>query len=212
MAEVTSDPTLLTLLAVRLVGFASTHGVAARFHLDPALVEEILLDGQAYGWVTHSEFAGTSGWSLTDRGRAENERQVAAELDAQGARELVAGVHRRFLPLNARFLEAMTRWQIQPTPGNSMASNDHTDFRWDDRVISSLKSIGRQLVPLEADLVGALTRFAGYSERYNAALAHLERFEHEWADGLGIDSSHLVWIQPHEDLLASLGLDRADEV
>ena len=188
MAEVTSDPTLLTLHAVRLLGFASTHGVAARFHLDPAFVEEILLDGQAYGWVTHSEFAGTSGWSLTDRGRAENERQLAAELDAQGARELLAGVYRRFLPLNARFLEAMTRWQIQPTP------------------------IGRQLVPLEADLVGALTRFAGYSERYNAALAHLERFEHEWADGLGIDSSHLVWIQLHEDLLASLGLDRADEV
>ena len=162
--------------------------------------------------MTHSEFACTSGWSLTDRGRAENERQLAAELDAQGARELVAGVHRRFLPLNARFLEAMTRWQIQPTPGNSMASNDHTDFRWDDRVISSLKSIGRQLVPLEADLVDALTRFAGYSERYNAALAHLERSEHEWADGLGIDSSHLGWIQLPEDLLASLGLDRADEV
>ena len=39
-----------------------------------------------------------------------------------------------------------------------------------------------------------------------------KRQEHEWADGLGIDSSHLVWIQLHEDLLASLGLDRADEV
>ncbi len=32
-----------------------------------------------------------------------------------------------------------------------------------------------------------------------------------WLDGLGIDSCHTVWMQLHEDLLASLGLQRGDE-
>lgn len=73
--------------------------------------------------------------SVADRGRAENERRLALELDASGARSTVVEVHSRFLPLNARFQEAVTRWQVRPLPGDAMATNDHTDFRWDDRVI-----------------------------------------------------------------------------
>lgn len=75
---------------------------------------------------------------MTDRGRAENERQLAAELDAAGGRCTVEEVHSRFLPLNTHVQEAVTRWQVHPLPGDPMATNDHTDFRWDDRVIESL--------------------------------------------------------------------------
>lgn len=120
-------------------------------------------------------------------------------------------VHRRFPPLNARFQEAVTRWQVRPLPGDPLATNDHTDFRWDDRVIESLRSVGRQLVPLDTDLVNALARFTGYADRYNAAVARVTRGENRWVDGLGIDSCHVVWMQLHEDLLASLGMDRGDE-
>ncbi len=169
------------------------------------------MDFEAYGWVTRSEFAGSGGWSLTDGGRAENERRLAAELEASGARSTVVEVHRRFLPLNARFQEAVTRWQVRPLPGDPMAANDHTDFRWDDRVIGSLRSLGRRLVPLNADLFNALARFGGYAERYNAAVARVERGGNRWVDGLGIDSCHVVWMQLHEDLLASIGLDRGEE-
>lgn len=120
-------------------------------------------------------------------------------------------VHSRFLPLNARFQEAVTRWQVRPLPGDPMATNDHTDFRWDDRVIESLRSLGRQLIPLDTDLVYALARFGGYAERYNAAVARVVRGENRWVDGLGIDSCHVVWMQLHEHLLASIGLDRGEE-
>ncbi|HEX5532553.1 MAG TPA: hypothetical protein VFX33_02300 [Actinomycetales bacterium] len=113
--------------------------------------------------------------------------------------------------MNARFQDAATRWQVRPLPGDPMAANDHSDFRWDDRVIESLHSLGRRLIPLEAELAGALARFGGYSERYNAALVRVARGENRWVDGLGIDSCHLVWMQLHEDLIASLGLDRGDE-
>ncbi len=165
MLERKSDPTTLTLHAVRLLGFAEIHRVASRFRLGRASVKETLLDLEAHGWVSRSEFAGFEGWSLTDSGRAANERQLAEKLDHFAARSTVAEVHKRFLPLNADFQQAATRWQMRPQPGDSMATNDHTDFRWDDRVIESLRSVGRRLSPLQTDLDHCLARFAGYSER-----------------------------------------------
>lgn len=128
----------MTLHAVRLLGFADTQRIASRFGLDRDEVEEHLLDFAAYGWVTRSEFAGSAGWSLSEGGRTENERRLAAELDACGTRSAVVEVHSGFLPLNTRFQVAVTKWQVRPLPGDPMAANDHTDFRWNDRVIGSL--------------------------------------------------------------------------
>lgn len=210
MSARSSDPASLTLHAVRLLGFGGTRRVASRFSLEPAEVEETLLDFEALGWVSRSAFAGSQGWSLTDRGRAENERLLAAELGAAELRTVVE-VHSRFLPLNARFQEAVTRWQVRPLPGDPMAVNDHSDFRWDDRVFESLRSVGRGLRPLEVELARILARFSGYAERYDAALARVTHGGTGWVDGLGVDSCHAVWMQLHEDLLASLGLDRAAE-
>ena len=60
-----------------------------------------------------------------------------------------------------------------------------------------------------SDLAGALKRFEGYSARYDAALRSVLEGEHHWVDGIEVDSCHLVWMQLHEDLIASLGLDRS---
>nr|WP_253942405.1 transcriptional regulator [Nocardioides sp. zg-1230] len=199
---------MLALHAVRLLGFADTARVAARYRLDRDGVGSHLEDLRARGWVTRSEFAGTSGWSLTDRGRCEDERLLATELDATGARDAVAEAHTLFLPLNGRLLDAVTRWQLRPVGANAFAANDHSDFRWDDRVLASLAAIGRRLGHLEAELVGALPRFAGYVSRYDAALARSVGGQHRWVDGVGIDSCHVVWMQLHEDLIATLGLER----
>ena len=86
------------LHAVRIVGFADTLALARRrLGLDPGQPREKLLDAEAHGRVQHAAFAGLSGWSLTERGRAENERLVAAELDRAGAAEEVRKVYRDFL-------------------------------------------------------------------------------------------------------------------
>jgi hypothetical protein len=81
---VKSTPELLTLHAVRLKGMADDAEVAARFELDPVLARE-LLHFQAFGWITSVEFAGTAGWTLTERGRSENERQLNSELAASNS-------------------------------------------------------------------------------------------------------------------------------
>lgn len=120
--------------------------------LDRDEVTELLLDFEAYGWVYRVEFAGAGGRTLTEAGRKENERQLADELRESGSAAAVADAHAAFLPLNARFQTACTNWQIRPLPGEQMATNDHTDFRWDDRVLDALGSLGRRLALLCGEL------------------------------------------------------------
>ena len=54
-----------------------------------------------------------------------------------------------------------------------------------------------------------LLRFEGYSRAYDAAAARAWAGRHDWVDGVGIDSCHVVWMELHEDLLATLGLQRS---
>ena len=72
-------------------------------------MSELLGDFEAFGWISLSRFAGPGGWALTDAGRTQNRRQLADEVDACGARAEVARAHAAFDPLNARFLETVTR-------------------------------------------------------------------------------------------------------
>ncbi|GLW11372.1 hypothetical protein Misp01_65000 [Microtetraspora sp. NBRC 13810] len=203
-----SPPGLLSLHAVRMLGFADTPVIARRFGLDAAQTEELLLDAEARGWAGYAAFAGTAGWSLTETGRAENERQLAAELARVGGADEVRDVYREFLPLNALLLRACTDWQLRPTAGDRLAANDHRDPAWDARVLDELAGISRALTPLADRLGGVLTRFRGYDTRFTAALARAQAGEGAWVDRTDADSCHSVWFQLHEDLIATLGLDR----
>jgi hypothetical protein len=188
---------------------ADHHAVARRFGLDPAVADELLGDHEAYGWVTWSAFAGLGGWSLTDRGRAENERQLAAELhDVPGGAAVVRRVHDAFRPLNDRLLRACTDWQIRPAPGAPLARNDHADPVWDARVLAELTALAGALTPLAAELGGLLTRFGGYDTRFAAAARRAAAGDPAAVDASGAESCHTVWFELHEDLIATLGLRR----
>ena len=199
---------LLVLHAVRIGGFVPPTAIAGRFGLSIADTEATLGDFEDCGWVQHAMFADLSGWSLTTTGRAENERQLAAELDHAGAREPVAAAYRRFLPVNAMLLSACTDWQLRPTLTDPLAANDHTDREWDAGVLGELTLIDRALAPLVNELSDALPRFTGYDTRFSTALRRAHACEHGWVDRTDIDSCHRVWFELHEDLIATLGIDR----
>ncbi|MGB8381227.1 MAG: transcriptional regulator [Dermatophilaceae bacterium] len=205
----TSPPELLTLHALRLTGWPSTDAVAAWAALERALVGELLEDDEARGFVQRSTYGGRSGWSLTDRGRVEDERRLADELARTGARNAVERAHERFLPMNEKFLAACTRWQIRPTARDPFAINDHTDWRWDERVLDELRRIEASLGDVCAELL-VLRRFDHYLGRFASARARVARGELSWVDRPDADSCHLVWIQLHEDLLSTLGLQRGE--
>jgi hypothetical protein len=199
----------LVLHAVRLLGVATSDDVAARFGLGSSEAGEILLDDQAYGWVSYSEFAGAGGWSLTERGRVENERRLRTELDgvARG-RSAVEAVHADFLPCNARLQQACTDWQITPSPGRPLAVNDHSDPRWDALVIYQLGRLADDLAPLAARLTSVLARFAGYDGRFAAAVDRARAGDSTAVIGRDRTTCHAVWFELHEDLIATLGLAR----
>jgi hypothetical protein len=199
---------LLVLHSLRLTGFADDATVAHRFGLDRPTVEECLLDREAIGQVQRVGFADLAGWSLTEAGHGEHARLLAAELADSGARRQVADVHDRFTPLNARFLTVVTRWQIRPLPGDPLAVNDHSDWRWDERILDDLRSLLRAVTPSARELSEALGRFEGYPERLAMALERVDKGERSWVDRPRADSFHTVWFELHEDLLATLALSR----
>lgn len=205
-----SDPALLTLHGVRVLGGPSTERIAKRFTLPVDDVREHLLDAQAYGWVSRYDFFGET-WSLTELGKAENERQLAAELDAVGARAAVTEAHQRFRPLNRRHGVACTDWQLRPTRWDRHAANDHDDSVWDAKVLVTLETVDQELAALNTALAGVLSRFAGYAHRHHHALTRVRHGRHEWLDAPDRDSCQLVWIQFHEDLLATLQIPRGSD-
>jgi hypothetical protein len=191
---------ILVLHAVRILGYAETARIAARFALPPGPVAEHLLDAEARGWVTHTDFAGDGGWSLTDTGKVHGERLLAADLDECGARAVVVQVHRDFLPHNVSVADACTGWQLAEMGiGETTVTLDET--------IDRLESAAHALAELETRLVADLDRFAGYHRRFADAVDRAGT-DPAWIAATDRDSCHRVWFEFHEDLIASLGLTR----
>ncbi|MCP1411527.1 hypothetical protein [Paenarthrobacter sp. A20] len=186
--------TLLTLHAVRLLGFADTGAVAARFARSRTVVESELIDAGVDGFVSYSTFAGTSGWSLSSLGRAENERLLALELDHAEARGTVVAVHEEFAEFNTGVVGACSAIQLQ-----SPATEDAMDV-----LIGALAAWR----PMEGQLTGLLPRFDGYAERLLGALRHAPEGT-AWLTATDRDSFHRIWFELHEDLIATLGIPRA---
>ncbi|MCA5894225.1 transcriptional regulator [Isoptericola sp. NEAU-Y5] len=207
-----SEPGLLVLHAVRVRGTADPDAVAARYGLDVEVVQELLLDLEALGQVRWAAFGGTGGWSLTERGRAEDERLLAAELagDPDGRAAAVVGdVLHAFAPLNARLLRACTDWQLRPADAGRLDVNDHADAAWDAHVLDELAAVVHAAHPLLAALAAELRRFDGYDARLDDALAAARAGDGARVAGVGAASVHGVWMELHEDLLATAGITRS---
>lgn len=158
-----------------------------------------------------------AGWQLTTVGRTFAEELLAAELDGLGLRPLMTRAHAEFLVLNPVLLAVCTDWQLRPDPARSeslsaaVILNDHGDPSWDAGVIDRLAEIHLAVAPICESLQGALSRFGSYSGRFDNSIARIRRGDHTWVARPTIDSYHSVWFELHEDLIATLGIDRHNE-
>lgn len=199
---------LLVLHAVRIKGMADDRAVAARYGLPQSVTSELLGDFEAYGWIRTYRFGDTSGWSLTATGKARNDQQLSAELTATGGREVIEAIYTDFVPSNEQLQRASVNWQLRPSHHDPLAPNKHDDPAWDAAVITLLMELQDSLADLEPRLVGVLSRFAGYRARFGSAIGHTRAGDLRWVTGVEIDSCHSVWMELHEDLLATLGVQR----
>jgi hypothetical protein len=204
-----SDPDFLVLHALRLKGFAEDDVVAG---ITGCAVDEVskrlavLADAEL---VARRE-GRVSGWSLTPAGRTRHGADVAAELEASGARDVVKSGYERFLELNQEMLAVCTSWQLRDVDG-AQAINDHSDADYDAAVVQRLVGIHDQVRPITAELRDALERFGGYGDRLRGALEKVCAGQHEWFTKPVIDSYHTIWFELHEDLLCTLGIERSSE-
>lgn len=206
-----SAESTLALHGVRVLGDASPTSIATLYSIDADSTTEHLLDAEAFGWVRRSSFAGRQSWSLTDRGRDEGERLLAEELDIAGTREDVVAAHEQFRHLNQRIGELMTRWQLRPTRDDPLAFNDHRDPQYDDWVVRQLDRLVEETRPVTDRLGRALDRLGVHQPRIDQALNRIKRLENAWVDSPTLPSLNIVWIQLHEDLLATLNLPRGSD-
>lgn len=204
-----SDPRLLVMHALRLKGTADAATVAGETDL-PAEEVAAQLDKLAGEGLAAERTGALTGWTLTAAGRAEHLAALRHEVDAAGARATVTGVYERFRALNTGVLDAVSRWQVRIERGH-MVRNDHRDAAYDARVVADLARLGEQATPLVDDLAGTLARYRGYGPKLAEAVAHVEAGEGDWFAKPVMPSFHTVWFELHEDLLATLGLERSDE-
>jgi hypothetical protein len=204
-----SEPRLVVLHTLRLKGFTDAGPIALSTGLDDAGIAGHLEALAAEGLVVRRE-GRVSGWSLTPTGRAHHAERVADDLAAAGSRTVIEDAYRRFLGLNADMLAVCTDWQLRTAAGASVP-NDHSDADYDAGVIGRLGAIHDGVVPVTGDLAGSMARFGRYGDRLTGALVRVRAGEHQWFTKPVIDSYHTVWFELHEDLLCTLGLERASE-
>ena len=82
---------------------------------------------------------------------------------------------------------------------------------YDEAVIGELVAIHDDVDPLLRELADAVGRFAIHEPRLATAVAKVQAGDHDWFTKPLIESYHTVWFELHEDLLATLGLDRVAE-
>lgn len=204
-----SDPSFLVLHALRLKGFIATDAVVALTGLAEPEVTSHLDAFRDTGHATYRE-GRLSGWSLTPAGRTHHAELIAAELTAAACKPSVDANYRSFLQVNHTLLGVCTDWQLR-TVGGEQVVNDHTDPVHDKAVIGRLREVDDAVQPVCESLGEQLGRFAGYGPRLATAVKNVEQGDIDWFTKPLIDSYHTVWFELHEDLLSTLGLQRASE-
>jgi len=206
-----SEPRFRVAHGLRLKGFAVVPVLADVVGLELPHVVQHLDALAADGHAKYRE-GRISGWALTGEGRQLHHEACSVELARSGAEARVSDAYRRFLELNAPLLAACTDWQLRSdAAAGAQVLNGHDDADYDRAVVGRLVELDDQVQPIVADLTDALRRFEPYGRRLAAARARVEAGEHDWFTGAMVESYHTVWFELHEDLLVTLGLERAAE-
>jgi hypothetical protein len=199
-----SDPFFRTFHALRIKGFAKAETVAEVADLPLSLVEDHLKGLQAREWAQFREAREL--WQLTTVGREEHHIALAEDV---GGAHMAAHLHdayHEFLQLNERFKALCGDWQLcdgQP--------NDHSDTEYDDGVVQRLVALDEEAAPVVAMMGEVLARLAPYGPRLARTCQLVVNGETKMFTGVMCGSYHDVWMELHEDLILTQGIDRAAE-
>jgi hypothetical protein len=199
-----SDPRFRVLHALRVKGFAKVDVLADLTALPAADVEQHLTSLQ------HDELAlfreARALWQLSPGGRAVHAEMLAEDVADQQLVEDLQKPYATFLATNEQFKELCGEWQLRDG-----SPNDHSDPAYDAAVVAKLADIDAAARPVCSTFAEIMDRFSPYGPRLGDALAKVQAGDHHLFTGVMCNSYHDVWMELHEDLILTLGIDRAKE-
>jgi len=198
-----SDARFLTHHALRIKGFAKSETLAEMTALDHAEVEKHLADLAAAEWAMFRE--ARSLWQLTPTGKAEHPKVLAADVASVDLNSLKPHYH-SFLELNTAFKTLCGDWQLRDG-----APNDHSDAAYDKKVIARLVDLPGDAAPVVISRGSVLGRLTPYVPRLSTTCQAVVAGQTNMFTGVMCGSFHDVWMELHEDLILSQGIDRAAE-
>jgi DNA-binding MarR family transcriptional regulator len=181
------------LQAIRCRGVAAPERIAANAGLSSGSVEAVLLAAEEYGFVKRRQ-GRVSGMSLTPLGRA---RLALLTRDSVTPEQVavIAAAYDAFLEPNQELKSLVTAWQAnQDMPAT----------------LAAIQPVHADVTEVIAQAAGAQPRFRRYQERLGQAL---ESFRGGDTGALArplSESYHDVWMELHEDLLATMSRERGD--
>lgn len=198
---------LLVLHALRLKGLAEADAVATMMGTDPAATRAELEELEELDLVSYRH-GRIPGYKQTPEGRVHGERLLHAELESCGLRPAIERAYGEFLQRNDDLLAVCTAWQLRVVDGEQQV-NDHSDPAYDASVCNQLAEVHREIDPVLEALCTCLERFEGHRTRLRTALERVRAGDHDYFTKPLFPSYHSIWFELHEDLLATLGTERA---
>ena len=198
-----SDPSFRAFHALRIKGFAKSDMVAdiAAITVAEAEAELTALMGKEYALFREARAL----WQITPAGKEAHKEALAADTP-DAVRKALHTPYETFLGLNTAFKELCGDWQLKDG-----APNDHSDAAYDKTVIDRLVAMNEEAVPVVESMAEILGRLSSYVPRLHSTSKRVVAGEHNMFTGVMVGSYHDVWMELHEDLILTQGIDRAAE-
>ncbi len=199
-----SEPAFRTIHALRIRGFAKAEVVAeiADVDLDEALTH--LVDLQERDLAMFREARAL--WQLTAAGKEAHAKLLADDVVATTIDGRLAPLYEDFLRLNEELNELCGEWQLRDG-----RLNDHARALDDQAIAARLAALNGRAVPLVEALADVLPRLRPYAARLAQSCQRFLGGETNMFTGVMCGSYHDVWMELHEDLILTQGIDRAEE-
>lgn len=145
-------------------------------------------------------------WQLTADGRTAHAEHLAADLQGLDVAAALGADYEAFLDSNSRFKELCGDWQMRDGE-----PNDHSDEAYDASVVDRLVALHEGALPAVESMGANLARMSPYASRLVDVLAKVRSGETKMFTGVMCGSYHDVWMELHEDLILTQGIDRSAE-
>lgn len=146
-------------------------------------------------------------WVITEKGRGCLRQHLQRERETISP--LLWGLWEEFRELDLELKQACSAWQVKGQGDNALP-NMHNDPDYDFTVIERLGGVDSRARTLFSRDRRLEREFEPLLEELRSALDRVEAGEFDFFTGATVNSYHSLWVELHEDLLHTLGLQREE--